>query len=132
LWFDLSLSEKMTAALPVSFRSYRVFMADSPVPRELFIMGLTQDGRTFRPSDWAERLAGVLACYRPEGNVAPHEHLGYSPYAKPTSMCGISGVLIDERLKDIEPRAYEFCVSFGTENGLQMAEVCSLDDHLDS
>jgi hypothetical protein len=106
-------------------------MADSPVPRELFIMGVTQDGRTFRPSDWAERLAGVLAIYRPEGNVAPHEHLGYSPYAKPTTMCGISGVLVDERLKDIEPRAYEFCVSFGTENGLQMAEVCSLDDHLD-
>ena len=26
--------------------------------KELFIQGMTLDGKTFRPSDWAERLAG--------------------------------------------------------------------------
>ena len=30
-------------------------------PREVFIQGITLDGRTFRPSDWAERLAGAGA-----------------------------------------------------------------------
>ena len=28
-------------------------------PKQMFILGLTQAGRTFRPSDWAERLAGA-------------------------------------------------------------------------
>ena len=36
---------------------------------EVFIQGLTQDGKTFRPSDWAERLAGAMSCFRPEGAV---------------------------------------------------------------
>src|SRR5438552_17692387 len=31
-----------------------------PKPREFFIQGLTRDGQTFRPSDWAERLAGAV------------------------------------------------------------------------
>jgi hypothetical protein len=29
-------------------------------PREIFIQGRTRDGKTFRPSDWAERLAGAM------------------------------------------------------------------------
>jgi hypothetical protein len=29
--------------------------------KEVFILGQTRDGKTFRPSDWAERLAGVMS-----------------------------------------------------------------------
>ena len=36
-------------------------------PREVFIHGVTRDGRTFRPSDWAERLAGAMSSFRPGG-----------------------------------------------------------------
>ena len=36
---------------------------------EVFIQGQTRDGKTFRPSDWAERLAGAMSCFRPEGSV---------------------------------------------------------------
>ncbi|HZF85116.1 MAG TPA: DUF3579 domain-containing protein, partial [Burkholderiaceae bacterium] len=32
----------------------------SPPGKEIFIQGITSTGRTFRPSDWAERLAGVM------------------------------------------------------------------------
>ncbi|RIX67821.1 DUF3579 domain-containing protein, partial [Acidovorax cavernicola] len=39
----------------------------SPNSQELFIQGLTRDGKTFRPSDWAERLAGVMSQFRPGG-----------------------------------------------------------------
>ncbi|MCC5397349.1 DUF3579 domain-containing protein, partial [Staphylococcus aureus] len=28
-------------------------------PRQFFIQGVTRDGKTFRPSDWADRLCGV-------------------------------------------------------------------------
>ena len=42
-------------------------MADSSTHSEVVIHGLTREGRTFRPSDWAERLAGVMAQFRPGG-----------------------------------------------------------------
>ena len=41
--------------------------------KEVFILGVTQDGRTFRPSDWAERLAGVMSQFRP-GGASPGSH----------------------------------------------------------
>jgi hypothetical protein len=64
-------------------------MADVPdKPQELtdefFILGVTSNGRQFRPSDWAERLCGVMSCYRPEGSGGPNAHLTYSPYVRPT------------------------------------------------
>ena len=43
--------------------------------KELFIQGVTLDGKTFRPSDWAERLAGVMSRFRP-GGPQPGCHLG--------------------------------------------------------
>ena len=42
--------------------------------KEVFIQGLTLDGKTFRPSDWAERLAGVMSPFRP-GGAQPGSHL---------------------------------------------------------
>ena len=41
--------------------------------KEVFILGLTLDGKTFRPSDWAERLAGVMSSFRP-GGATPGSH----------------------------------------------------------
>ena len=32
-------------------------------PYEIIIQGITSEGRTFRPSDWAERLSGILASF---------------------------------------------------------------------
>ena len=46
----------------------------SPSAKEVFIQGVTHSGRTFRPSDWAERLAGVMSQFRPGGNL-PGSHL---------------------------------------------------------
>ena len=49
-------------------------------PREFIIKGLTQDGRTFRPSDWAERLAGAMSSFRPGagGRAGIGAFIGYS------------------------------------------------------
>src|SRR4030081_3052053 len=40
-----------------------------PEPKEVFIQGRTKAGKAFRPSDWAERLAGAMSCFRPEGSI---------------------------------------------------------------
>ena len=52
------------------------------------IQGITREGKTFRPSDWAERLAGALSSFRPGGVSGPHGHIGYSPYCVPRVVGG--------------------------------------------
>ncbi len=65
-------------------------MTEQPKPREVFIQGITTDGRTFRPSDWAERLAGAMSCFRPGGTRSGRDaYLGYSPYCVPRVIDGI-------------------------------------------
>lgn len=84
--------------------------------QHLIIHGKTLEGQRFRPSDWAERLAGVLSQFRPEGSV--HSPLSYSPYAMPCRVDGIPCVSIDPRLRQIEPLAWKFACDFADSNHL--------------
>jgi hypothetical protein len=98
-------------------------------PRELFIQGLTLEGRTFRPSDWAERLAGAMSSFRPGGAVGRlGAHIGYSPYCVPRVIDGVKCVIVNERLRDIEPMAWDFVMNFARDNQLQVVEACLLPD----
>ena len=85
--------------------------------RYFVLYGVTETGSTFRPSDWAERLAGVLAPYRPAGLRA--NHLSYSPYAIPTSIESVRAVVVDERLREVEPLAWKFVHDFAQDNKLK-------------
>jgi hypothetical protein len=63
---------------------------------------MTVGGQTFRPSDWAERLAGVMSSFRP-GGVAPGDHLSYSPWCVPTTNdAGQKCVIVHVDLRDAE------------------------------
>jgi hypothetical protein len=98
-------------------------------PRELFIQGITLDGKTFRPSDWAERLAGAMSCFRPEGSAGGiAAFIGYSPYCVPTTLNGVKCVIVNEALRDIEIMAWDFVMSFARDNQLQVAEACLIPD----
>ena len=94
---------------------------DSSRPREVFIQGVTRDGRTFRPSDWAERLAGVMSSFRP-GGAQPGSHLTYSPWCIPTVIDGVKCVIVNRELRDFEPMAWDFVVNFARDNDLKMSE----------
>ncbi len=94
---------------------------------QFFIQGLTADGKVFRPSDWADRLCGVMSPFRP-GGATPGSHLSYSPYVLPTLIGEIRCVVVDERLKDLEPMAWTFLESFARDNGLMMSEACLMPD----
>ena len=94
---------------------------DSSRPREVFIQGVTRDGRTFRPSDWAERLAGVMSSFRP-GGAQPGSHLTYSPWCIPTVIDGVKCVIVNRELRDFEPMAWDFVVNFAKDNDLKMSE----------
>jgi len=91
----------------------------SHTPNYFVILGQTLQGQRFRPSAWAARLAGVLAPYRPVG--ATGGHLSYSPYVVPRTIEGIKCVVIDERLREIEPLAWKFVHDFASDNALKTA-----------
>ena len=103
------------------------FMAATPSSNEVFIRGITRDGRTFRPSDWAERLAGVMSQFRPGGS-RPGSHLSYSPWCIPTTLNGVKCVVVHRDLQSHEPMAWDFVINFARDNNLQVAEACLLPD----
>lgn len=94
---------------------------------EVFILGVTQDGKTFRPSDWAERLAGVMSQFRP-GGPRPGSHLAYSPWCVPTALGNVKCVVLHRDLRDYDVRAWDFCMNFAKDNHLQITEACLLPD----
>ncbi|WP_308922673.1 DUF3579 domain-containing protein [Janthinobacterium sp. J1-1] len=92
---------------------------------EFFILGLTSNGKQFRPSDWAERLCGVMSCFNPEGG-GRNAHLQYSPYVRPTIVNGVKSVVVNTKLREIEPMAFHFVREFAKDNDLQIVEACFL------
>ena len=98
-------------------------------PRQFFIQGQTLDGRAFRPSDWAERLAGAMSCFRPGGAKGGiGSFIGYSPYCVPRLIANVKNVIVDERLKALEPMAWDFVMNFARDNKLQVVEGTLLPD----
>jgi hypothetical protein len=95
--------------------------------KELFIQGITSEGRIFRPSDWAERLAGVMSQFRP-GGAQPGSHLSYSPWCIPTVINGLKSIVVNSELRNYEPMAWDFVMNFAKDNDLQVAEACLLPD----
>lgn len=92
-------------------------------PENFIVIGLTLDGKKFRPSDWAERLCGVMSAFGTERKMK------YSPYVGPGDFNGDKAVFVDGRLNEIEPMAYRFMLNFAQDNDLQIIDgVCSLED----
>jgi len=86
------------------------------------IVGVTREGKRFRPSDWADRLCGIMSAFGADHRMT------YSPYVRPG--CNLKGdktVVVDSRLYEVEPLAYKFLVNFANDNALQMEP---LDDNL--
>ena len=81
---------------------------------EIVILGTTLEGRQFRPSDWAERLCGMMSVFGED------RHLSYSPYLKPMMSSGVRCVVVDRELEQIDPAAYSFLLGFARDNELTM------------
>jgi hypothetical protein len=84
----------------------------STAPAAIIIQGITRAGRAFRPSDWAERLCGVLSTFGGD------QQMRYSPYVRPILMDGVRCVFVLAQLRAIEPRAYRFLLDFANDNEL--------------
>ncbi len=95
-------------------------------PGEVVLLGRTHEGRRFRPSDWAERLAGVMSRFRPVGAGHAEGHLCYSPLCMPTLVDGVRAVVVSRELADVEPMAWDFVLRFARDNNLETVEACML------
>ena len=80
---------------------------------EFVIEGVTATGQPFRPSDWAERLCGIMAAFGGD------HRMQYSPYVYPVTARGVRAVVVDLRLESIEPMAFRFLVGFAEDNELR-------------
>lgn len=84
------------------------------------IVGLTTSGRKFRPSDWADRLCGIMSAFGPD------QRMKYSRYVTPgNDDQGNKIVSVGARLYEIEPMAYKFLRNFAKDNDLQLIELDS-------
>jgi hypothetical protein len=84
------------------------------VAESFVIVGVTSAGRKFRPSDWAERLCGIMSAFGSERRMT------YSPYVQPGDCHGDKCVYVDGRIHDVEPMAYTFLVNFARDNDLKV------------
>jgi hypothetical protein len=83
---------------------------------EFVILGLTKEGQPFRPSDWAERLCGVMSAFGGD------HRMQYSPFVHPITSNGVRCVVVDVRLEQIEPMAYRFLLNFAKDNELRVRD----------
>ncbi len=92
-------------------------MAKDKKPK-IVIEGVTEEGKTFRPSDWAERVSGNLSTFK-------NQRIHYSPLLKPSYKGGHRCVILDPALKDINPELYQHILDFAASNHLK---ICSEED----
>ncbi|PIQ50860.1 MAG: hypothetical protein COW02_17695 [Comamonadaceae bacterium CG12_big_fil_rev_8_21_14_0_65_59_15] len=89
--------------------------------KKVHILGITHNGRVFRPSDWAERLAGVMSQFRP-GSSRASSHISYSPWCVPGTLNGAKCVIVSPALREHNVMAWDFCMNFAHDNELQVQE----------
>lgn len=89
-------------------------------PYEIIIQGVTSNGRPFRPSDWAERLSGILSTFGWD------QKMSYSPYVRPMNLDDIRCVAVDRQLEAINPRVFAFIMAFAKDNDLKVMDCRAL------
>lgn len=82
---------------------------------KILIEGVTEEGQTFRPSDWAERMSGNLSTFQGHRMV-------YSPLLQPVLRNGQKCMLIDPALKTTNPALYEAIMAFAKSNKLKICK----------
>lgn len=87
-----------------------------PLNSSIIIEGVTQDGRKFRPSDWAERMSGMLATFGKDHRIH------YSPLLRPVSVNGTKCVVIDPALRADNRPLFDQLMAFAKLNNLKVVE----------
>ena len=93
---------------------YEIFMNESEKDTKIIIEGITEKGKTFRPSDWAERMSGSMASLK-------NRRIYYSPLLQPSvNKEGYKCVILDPSLKESSPQVYQSIMEFARRNQLKI------------
>ncbi len=87
-------------------------MIDKPESK-IVIEGITEDGKEFRPSDWAERVSGSLSTFR-------NHRIYYSPLLRPSVQNENTCVVLDKALQTSNPALYQHILEFARQNKLKI------------
>lgn len=91
----------------------------TPKDKTIVIEGVTNQGKQFRPSDWAERMSGSMASFK-------NARIRYSPMLQPSvNKEGYKCVLLDPKLKESSPQVYQAIMEFARANHLK---ICGEDE----
>jgi len=87
---------------------------------KIVIKGVTVDGRRFRPSDWAQRLATAV------GTISSSRRIIFHPKVSLAMIDDVNCVVLDASLEQEEPLIFTFLVKFAQDNKLQMEHVAEV------
>lgn len=91
---------------------------------KILFIGKTRDsGQRFRPSDWAERLAGAGASQR------QNKRYTYSTSVFPTPIDGVSSLVVSKSLQHDDPALYQFLYGFIEQNKLTILQDRRIPDN---
>lgn len=91
-----------------------MFIMTKKSDKKIVIEGVTKQGKTFRPSDWAERMSGTMASFK-------DSRIHYSPLLQPSiNTDGYKCVLLDPELKKTSPQVYQAIMEFAKKNNLNI------------
>ncbi len=81
---------------------------------DIIIQGITETGSRFRPSDWAERLAGNYA------RLGADRRVIYSERLLPATRDGVVCLVVKSDLARVNPSAYDEVLNFARANRLML------------
>jgi hypothetical protein len=85
-----------------------------PDKKKIIIEGVTEQGKPFRPSDWAERMSGTLASFK-------NRRIHYSPMLQPSvNHEGFKCIVLDPKLQESCPQIYQSILDFAKSNQLKI------------
>ncbi|MCX8514744.1 MAG: hypothetical protein RL017_215 [Pseudomonadota bacterium] len=82
---------------------------------EIIIEGITVDGQKFRPSDWVDRLCGMLA-------VFDQQRVSYSNFLRPMVFKDMNCVAVKKELEKKKPSIFNFIMQFAADNQLKVID----------
>jgi len=77
-----------------------------------FILGFTLQGKKFRPSDWAERIASTY------GRFDERQRIHYNPMVMPARYDNQTCLFVAAKLANLDPAGYKFIMEFVRSNQL--------------
>ena len=104
-------------------------MPTTPEPTQWVIEGITDEGRTFRPSDWIERLIDTAGAFGPERRLnrkaysGPERRQQQLAFLQAQMVAGRKCLIVDVRLRQANPAAFDFVLQFVRSNRLRCLEI---------